>query len=177
MSLTLPEDPDQYFIEEFILKDWQPSAVHGYDPTSTPGSSSWFPYGTSLDNVGASYPSLVIQADTNQSSAGGTTYSFMTNNGPGQNRVGSMTATVRVQDSEGGYTGDSNTYPAVDADTLASDLIKQVEDVCARNAAGGSTELTFLGSEQLAEPEDDLEASPAVRMASATISYSWLRTP
>ncbi len=178
MSLQLPEEPDQYFIDQILLDgtSWDASQVHGYDPNTSPGSDSWFAYGTSLDNVGTYYPSLVVQY-SNETSGGQSTYDYMTSSGPGQNRNGSLVATARVQDDEDGYTGDSATHSAVDAETLADAIISQVEAVCARNASGGSSDFQHLGSQRGADTPDDREETPIVRMASCTISYSWLRTP
>lgn len=178
MSLQLPDDPDQYFISEILLdgSSWDASETVGFTPNATPGSDAWFAYGTSLDNVGSSYPSLVIQA-SNETSGGESTYQYMTSKGPGQNRNGSLVATARVQDSEDGYTGDSSTYDPVDAGTLASDIIDQVENVCSRNAAGADTQFQHLGAFPGPDAPDDREETPIVRMASCTIDYSWLRTP
>lgn len=176
MSLQLPDDPDQYFINEILLDgtSWNPSEVHGYDPNTSAGSESWFPYGTSLDNVGQSYPSLTVQY-SNETSGGESTYDYMTQQGPGQNRNGSLVATARVQEQDGDYeTPDGST---VKADALAGDLIQQVEAVCARNAAGADTQFRHLGSQRGADTPDDREETPIVRMASCTISYSWRREP
>jgi len=179
VTLQLPESPDQYFINQILLdgSSWHPSEVHGYDPNgNTPADEAGFAYGTSLDNVGRYYPSLVIQY-SNETAGGESTYQYITENGPGQNRNGSLTATVRVQDDQDGYTGDSSTYSAVDAETLADDLISQVEAVCQRNAAGADTKFAHVGSQRGPDTPDDTDKDPTVRLASCTISYSWLRSP
>jgi len=176
VTLSLPETPDQYFIEEFLLDDmsWHPSDVYGLDPNATPSESAWFAYGTKLDTVGASYPSLVISY-SNETAGGESTYQYMTPDGPGQNRNGSLVATARVQEQDGDYsTPDGST---VDASTLADAIISEVENVCARNAAGGSSLWTSLGSQSGPDAPDDTEEKPYVRIQSCTISYSWRRSP
>ncbi len=174
MSLQLPDDPDQYFIDQILLPDWNPAEVHGFDVQASPDTEAFIPVATSLDAVGASYPSLVVSY-SNETAGGDSTYQYMTQNGPGQVRNGSLVATARVQDSDDGYTGDSSTYSAVEADTLASDVIDHVEDICARNATAPGTEFQHVGSQSGSDAPDDRDASPIVRLATCTISYSWRR--
>jgi len=176
VTLSLPEPPDEYYIEEFLLdgSSWHPSAVYGYDPNADYGESAWFAYGTKLDNVGESYPSLIVSA-SNEVAGGESTYQYMTPEGPGQNRNGSLVATARVQEQDGDYsTPDGST---VKADTLADKLIDEVENVCARNAAGADSLFTSLGSQDGPDAPDDTEEKPYVRIQSCTISYSWRRSP
>lgn len=179
MTLQLPEPADQYFINQILLDgtSWDATEVHGFDPNgNNPTDDAGFAYGTSLDSVGRSYPSLVI-AYSNETAGGDSTYQFMTEGGPGQNRNGSLTATARVQDRENGYTGDLSQYSAVEADTLADSLISQVEAVCARNPTGADTEFQHLGSQSGPDVPDGRDEQPPVRIASCTISYSWRREP
>jgi len=176
VTLQLPESPDQYFINQLLLdgRSWDASEVYGYDPNPSYTDSAWFAYGTDLDNVGSSYPNLVISY-SNETAGGESTYQYMTPEGPGQNRNGSLVATARVQDQDGGYsTPDGST---VEASELASAIIEEVENVCQRNAAGGSSLFTSVGSQRGPDNPDDREEKPYVRIASATISYSWRRGP
>lgn len=177
MGLTLPEKPAQYFIEEVLLPGWQPSEARGYAVENVqPGDEAFLPVARTIDNVGAVYPSLIVQY-SNETSGGESTYDFMTPDGPGQNRTGTLLATVRAQDDQRGCTGDSATHDAVDANALVSTLTDAVETVVARSAAGGGTEFQTLGSQPGPDVPDNTEEDPPVRLSQVEIRYSWVRDP
>jgi len=112
MSLTLPQRPAQYFIDEVLLPSWEPTEAVGFDPSAAPGTEAFLPVATTLDTVGASYPSLVVQFSS-ENSGGESTYDYLTPDGPGQNRLGTLLITARAE-SERSYTGDSSTFAARD---------------------------------------------------------------
>lgn len=141
MSLTLPERPAQYFIDEVLLPSWDPSEAAGFDPQAAPGDEAFLPVATSLDTVGASYPSLVVQFSS-ETTGGESTYDYVTPNGPGQNRRGTLLVTARAE-SEREYVGDAANYTARSADDLVVDLIEEVEDVCQENATGSGGRRTL----------------------------------
>ena len=177
MGLTLPERPAQYFIDEVLLPAWDPADARGFDVTvGDPDAAAFLPVARTIDNVGAVYPSLIVQY-SNETSGGESTYDFMTADGPGQNRSGTLLATVRAQDDQRGYTGDSAAYDAVDADDIVGALTDAVESVVARNAAGGDTEFQTLGSQRGPDVPDDTEEDPPVRLSQVEIRYSWVRRP
>lgn len=101
----------------------------------------------------------------------------MTSDGPGQNRTGTILVTARAQDAAADYTGDSSEYAAADANTIVSEIIAGVENVCQRNADGGDTQFTSLGSQRGPDVPDDVEEDPPVRIAQTEVRYSWTRDP
>jgi hypothetical protein len=195
MSLTLPDRPAQHFIDEVLIPSWDPADAAGYDPSASPGDEAFIPVATSLDNVGAKYPSLVIQYSS-ETSGGESTYDYMTPSGPGQNREGTLLAIARAEDGGAEY-GDptpksgndnqystsysfsygSDTYTKVDAEAIVVKLIEAVENVCQNNAAGGTSGFKSIGSQRGPEAPDDDEVTPPVRIANTQVDYSWLRRP
>lgn len=176
MTTSLPERPPQYFIDELLVPQWDPSTVVGFEPTDDPTDQGFVPVGTSLDDVGESYPSLTVQR-TNESSGGETGYDFMTERGPGQNRDGQLLVTARVEDNQDGYVGDSSTYGTVDAEDLASDLVDEVERICIDNATASGTELAYVGSYSGSDAPNDYDETPTVFIDQCIVLYSWSRTP
>lgn len=176
MSLTLPDRPAKHFISEVLLPEWDPSDALGFDPNASPGDEAFFPVATTLDNVGATYPSLVIQY-SNETSGGESTYDYVTPNGPGQNRQGTLLAIARAEDGGTEYVGDSGTYSAEPADDAAVKLIEAVENACQQAAAGGQSDFQTVGSQRGPEAPDDNDVTPPVRIANTQIDYSWLRRP
>jgi hypothetical protein len=175
MARRLPQRPPQYFIDEILLPEWDPSGAVGFDVTQgDPSAADFMPTATSVDDVGAAYPSLVVQR-TNETSGGQTGYDFLTSDGPGQNRDGNLLVTVRAEDREGGYTGDSSTYDAVAADDLVAELIAEVADVCSRRATAPNTDFSFVSAFPGADAPDDTDATPTVRIAQTTVQYAWIR--
>jgi len=175
MSLTLPERPAQYFINEILLPSWDPAEAVGFDPSAAPGDEAFLPVATSLDTVGASYPSLVVQFSS-ENSGGESTYDYLTPDGPGQNRLGTLLVTARAE-SEREYVGDASTFGARTADDVVVDLVEATENLIQRNATGGGTEFQTLGSQRGPEAPDDTGVSPPVRLANTQVDYSWLRSP
>jgi len=177
MALTLPERPPQHFIDELLLPEWQPSDARGYDLTGAqPGDEAFMPVATTIDDVGAVYPSLIISFSSG-SSGGGSTYDYLTPSGPGQKRTVSLLATARAQDAGDDYTGNSATYSAVEADDIVVEIIEAIENVCQRNANPSASEFHAVGSQRAADAPDDTDEDPPVRIAQAEIRCSWLRTP
>jgi len=169
MSLSLPQRPAKYFITEVLADAWRPVDALGYDPTTKPDDDGFLPVATSIDNVGAVYPSLVISF-SNETSGGETTYDYLTPNGPGQNRTGTLVATARAQDGL--------TYrQSADAQAVVDALVEEVEAVCQRRAAAPTSEFQSLGSQRGPDVPDDFEDDPTVRLANAQVAYSWLRRP
>jgi hypothetical protein len=175
MTRRLPQPPAQYFIDELLLPEWQPSGAVGFDVAlSDPSANGFVPVGESLDDVGESYPSLTVQR-SNETSGGETGYDFLTADGPGQNRDGTLLVTARAEDRGGDYSGDSSTYDSVAADDLVAELIAEVADVCSRRATAPNTEFSFVGAFPGADAPDDFDATPTVRIAQTTVNYAWIR--
>jgi len=175
MARRLPQRPAQYFIDEVLLPAWDPSGAVGFDVTvGDPSAEAFISTGTSLDDVGQGYPSLVVQR-SNETSGGETGYDFLTADGAGQNRDGTLLVTARAEDREADYSGDSSTYDAVAADDLVAELIAEVADVCSRRATAPNTEFSFVGAFPGADAPDDFDASPTVRIAQTTVNYAWIR--
>lgn len=141
-----------------------------------PTAEEFFAVAQTIDSVGAIYPSLIIQY-SNETSGGDSTYDYLTTNGPGQTRTGTLLATARAQDVEDGYTGDSTTYSAAKANDIVVELIEAVENVCQRRADAPNSEFSTIGSQRGPDVPDDLDEDPPVRIAQCEIRYSWLRDP
>jgi len=197
MTLTLPERPAKHFIKEVLIPEWDPTEAEGFDPSASPGTEAFLPVATTLDNVGATYPSLVVQY-SNETSGGESTYDYLTPDGPGQNRQGTLLAIARAEQKDGsysgdgssgdyggaqwggteyGYTGDDTTYPGQSASDIVVTLIEAVENACLRAATGGQSEFQTIGSQRGPEAPDDTDVTPPVRIANTQIDYSWLRRP
>jgi len=171
----LPQRPAQYFIDELLIPDWDPSGALGYDPTASPSDEAFLDVATSLEDVGAHYPTLVVTY-SNETSGGETTYDFLTTQGPGQQRDGQLVATARAEDGRE-YTGDAASYAAVDAEAIVYALTSEVEDVCLRNAQGADTRFSYVGSQPGPDVPDDFDAPPTVRLEDCTVAYGWDRSP
>jgi len=176
MTLTLPDRPAKYFIDEILLPSWDASVAKGYDINASPGTEAFLPVATTIDDVGAVYPSLIIQY-SNETSGGQSTYDYITSRGPGQQRNGTLLATCRAQDSDDGYTGDSVTYDAEPAVDIVHHILEAVEEAVQANAAGGGTEFRSLGSQRGPDAPDDQETDPTTRLGNTQILYTWPRSP
>lgn len=174
----LPKPAAQLFIDDILIPDWDASGAVGYDLGAAEGTDAFLPVAQSIDDVGEIYPSLTV-ARSNESSGGETTYDFLTTNGPGQQRDGQLVVVARAEATEGdeGYTGDSATYSAVDAETLVDELINEVEDVCLENDQGGGTDFSYIGSQRGADAPNDYDATPPVFIEQCTVVYGWDRAP
>jgi len=143
----------------------------GLDDTT---AEEFFPVATSIDDVGAFYPSLVIQFSSG-SSGGGSTYDYLTTNGPGQNRTVSLLATARAQDRESDYSGDSATHTTVEAEDIVEQLIEAVENLCERNAQGGGSEFHAVGSQRAADAPDGLDEINGITLDGDATDTLWLQ--
>lgn len=170
--------PEQYFIDNFLTSSkWDETETVGFDPGAATGTDAFLPHAPSLDRVGEYYPNLIVQ-NTNETSGGESTYDFVTNSGPGQNRTGTLLVTARAEDRNGdGYTSDAGTYTAITADELVARLIAEVEDICLDHPQGGTTDFAHLGSNTGADVPDNQTAPDTVRQEQCTVSYSWVRAP
>lgn len=177
MALNLPSPAAQYFIDEVLLPEWQPSEARGFAIQGVaPGDEAFVPVARTIDNVGSVYPSIILQR-SNETAGGESTYSFMTSDGPGQNRTGTLLATARAQDIEDDYTGDPSAYDAVDANQIVVELVDEVEAVCQRRADAPNSEFETIGSQRGPDVPDDTDEDPPVRIAQCEIRYSWIRDP
>jgi len=170
----LPDRPAKYFINQLLVPDWNPSIAKGYDLITNRNAEAYLPVATTIDNVSAVYPSLIVQY-SNETSGGQSTYDFIGENGPGQLRQGTLLCTARAQDSDNGYTGDSNNFSAQPAHDIVQHIIEAVEQVAQDNAGGGGTEFEHIGSQRGPDAPDDDEEDGTVRIANCQISYSWIR--
>jgi len=170
----LPKRVARLFIEDILVPSWDPTGAVGYDPSAGTGDGAFLPVATTIDDVGAVYPSLVVST-SNETSGGDTSYDYLTTSGPGQQRDGQLVATVRAKDIDDGYTGDSQTYSAVSSKAIVRELINEVESVCLANNQGANTDLMYVGSFKGADAPDDTDQTPTVRIANCTIPYGWLR--
>jgi hypothetical protein len=179
MTLTLPDRPAKYFINEILVPSWDADAIataKGYDLSASPADEAFLPVATTIDDVGAVYPSLIIQY-SNETSGGESTYDYLTPNGPGQNRTGTLLAVVRAQEAGDGYTGDAAQHDPEPADDIGVHILEAVENICQRNAGGGSSQFQSLGSQRGPDATDDDDENPTVRIDNRQIIYSWLRQP
>jgi len=179
MSPSLPAPPAQHFIDEVLLAEWDADIVdtaRGFDPAATPGTQAFIPVARTVDNVGQVHPSLVVSY-SNETTPSQSTYDFVTPDGPGQNRFGTLVAVARAQDTDdaSGYTGDATVADPQPAGDIVVDLIEAVEAVCQQAAAGGGSAFEFVGSQRTANAPDDTDTEPPVRLANCTVQYGYLR--
>jgi len=172
---SLPKKPDRLFIEDVLVPDWEPDNVRGFDASvKDPARESFIPIATSIDRVGEIYPSLIVSW-SNESAGGATTYEYMDDGNPGQQRSGLLIAAARAEEEET-YVGDSNNYSAVDAERIIFEILNEVENICMDNADGGSTDWYYIGSSPSSQPDDTMGEGETVAMDQVTVSYAWLRS-
>lgn len=165
---NLQQTPENEFMD-ILQNKWDSSNVRGYDVND--GS---LPLADSIENVGAVYPSLIISF-SNETSPNETTYSFLSDDGPGSNNDGTLIATARAQDddnNEGVYENDGGN--AARADTICFEIIAEVARISRDNPLGASSEFSHVGSQRGPDAEDDLEESPPVRLKQSQVSYSYV---
>lgn len=191
MTVSLSDRPEQ-LIRDFLVDNWDPANTNGFDPTNEdPEDPEFLPISTSVTNVGQHYPNVVVSFG-NETSAGNTSYNYLTSNGPGQVRDGSVIVTVRSEETSSpsylGHVDGSGTYgfdygtnyggttTKVDAERINELILQEVERIVLENAhPPPSTDLSYLGSVRTAAAPDDLDSTPPVRIADVSIQYGWLR--
>jgi hypothetical protein len=174
--LNLSQRPARHFIEQILLPEFRSVEARGFEVSGvSPGDESFLPVATTIDNVGAVFPSLIISF-SNETSGGETTYDFLTSKGPGQRRQGTLVATARAEVRDG-YTGDADAFAPIPARDLVVQITDAVENVCQRRATGLGSEFETIGSQRAAEAPDDRDADPTVRMANVEVRYSFSRRP
>lgn len=174
----LSDEPEAIFCD-LLRSNWDPTNTLGFDPTqSDPDKADFLPIQTSLAEVGYVYPSVVVTF-SNQTTSGSSGFTFMGANGPGRAPDGQCLATIRAEATGDGYTGDSNTYSAIDADELVRDLRQEVERICRANPLGGSTDFTNVGARRAGDipDDDDAETGDIVRQAQETLLYRFIQKP
>jgi hypothetical protein len=176
MPLELPDRPAKHFIDEILLPNFEPTLANGFAVTGvSPGDEAFLPVATTIDNVGAVFPSLIISF-SNETSGGETTYDFVTREGPGQRRQGTLVATARAEVRDG-YSGDRSTFDPIPARDLTVQITEAVERVCQEQATGLGSQFETIGSQRAAEAPDDRDSDPTVRMANVEVRYSFSRRP
>jgi hypothetical protein len=176
MTQALSKEADLYFLTEILIPNWDPSQTVGFDPGAAEGTEAHLPWADTFNSLGQEYPQFTVQTSGEESSGGTTSYDYLTNSGPGQNRNGTLTAQVRVEETDdgSGYTGDSATYGAVGADRLATLIRQEIERITLENPTAGNTEFSFVGSNANEVP-DETGNTLTVYRSGATISYGFLR--
>lgn len=169
-----PVDPAQAMID-FLIAQWDPAQVRGYDPSAT-GTDAYLPVATTIDDVGAVYPSLVVTF-SNETSGGETTFDFQTANGPGQSPDGTLLATARAADRDDGYVGDSATYSAADADDITDEIATHALNICRNHPLAPGTDFTSVGGQRGPDVPDDTDDEPPVRITQRQLDYAALWVP
>jgi hypothetical protein len=172
MSYKLPEKANEYFRTQFLLPKWDETNTKGYDP-----SDGSMPTGTSISNVGAKYPSVIVSFSS-ESGGGASGYDYLTNDGAGSVQNGQLIVTIRAEDGEDGplqeiYENDG-TSP-VTAEDIVTLIRQEIERICTNNENGGTTEFITLSATPGGENPDDLDSDPAVRIEDLTVNYTWLK--
>jgi hypothetical protein len=173
MTVSLPQKADQYFIDEILVPNWDKTNTKGYD-----ANTAALPTSTSISNVGAKSPSIIVQSN-NETSPNQTGYNFMTNSGPGQTRTGTLIATIRAEDGPDGPLQDvyeNDGTGAITAEEIVTLLRQEIERVTLANPTAGTTEFTYVSTFPAGGTPDDLDSDPAVRQESVTINYGWIRS-
>jgi len=173
MPRQLPERPDKYIINEVLVPNWDTSDALGYDPTAQPGTDAHLTTATTVDNVTAHDPSLIVSY-SNETTTGESTYEFITANGPASRPVGTVIVTARAESDPDGYTGDAGTYNAISGDDLVVTLIEAAENAAHTIPDGGTTDLEFVGVERGPDAPHDFDTDPTVYQANTRIRYGYL---
>lgn len=176
MVENLSKQPQIHFLQDLLKVKWKPANVVGYDVTVTSGESL-IKADDSFEKLGEYYPQFTVQMAGDESSGGESGYDFISADGPGQNRLSTLTAQARVEDpldKDVGYTGDSNTYAEVDAETLVELIRKEIERVCNDNPTAPGTDFSFVSAIHGQIP-DESNSSRAIRKDGAVIQYGWLK--
>lgn len=175
MVSTLTDRAEQQ-VADYLVTNWTPADVRGYDPTASPSADAHFPIATTIDDVGAVYPSLVCTF-SNETIAGSTGYSFLTSSGPGSAPDGQVVVTARASDAYD-YTGDSGTYSAVDAEAITKSLMDAVDDIIrAAPTMPSGTDFSTWGTVPANPPNDDREDDDTVFLEQRVVTYSWIQDP
>lgn len=170
MSVEPPVRPDQEMVD-FLQAQWDPAQTRGFDPTAGSGTDAFLPLQTDIDQVGAVYPSLVITLSS-ETSAGESTFDYLTDDGPGQRVDGTLIATARASVEDDGYVGDSGAYSAADADVIVDEIAEQALDICRDHWDAPNTAFDSVGGQRGPAAEDDRNVTPTVRLAQRQLDYS-----
>lgn len=180
VTTALPEAADTHFIKQVLRPYWDPTQVRGFDVTVDDlGKDAYLPDATTLDNVGSLYPSVVVTPSQPGATGNETTYDFLTTKGAGQNRTISLLATIRAEDADSGYVGDSGTYSSAAAETIVEEIATHIEDICIEHPVGGGSEFSYLGCQRPADVPDDNnpDEGRVVRLAQVEVRAGNVRKP
>jgi len=166
----LPKRAAALILEDVLAPNWTPADSHGWGlPGSNPTNT--LTAGTSLSDINETHPSVVVTPE-NEAVAGASGYSYLSNNGPLQDRDGSVVATIRVEHT-GGYS-DGNS--SVSAERLAYLIRTQVESICTDQSVTNGTDLYNLAAFPAGSVTDEREDVPATEVVSVAIPYNWLKS-
>jgi len=173
MPRQLPKRPALYVIEEVLVPHWDVADAVGFDPTAQPGTDAHLTTETTVDNVAAHDPSLIVSF-SNETTSGESGYEFITENGPASRPDGALIATARAEDRPDGYTGDAGTYSPVDAEDLVVKITDAVENAAKTNPTSPNTELEYVSANRGPDTPHDFDEDPTVYQANTQIRYGYL---
>jgi len=172
--MSASQRPESALVD-LLVAEWTPSNVHGFDVSAGPQSDAYLPLATTIDNVRAPYPSLVVSF-SNETTAGESTYDFLTPDGAGQSRTGTALATVRAEDRPPeGY--DTPSGDRVRAEQLVDDIAEEALRIALATPTGAGTPFTSVGGQPGPDVPDDTGQEPPVRIAQRELRFARLNEP
>jgi hypothetical protein len=172
--MSTSQRPESALVDLLVDK-WTPANVHGFDVSAGPQADAYLPLATTIDNVRAPYPSLVVSF-SNETTAGESTYDFLTPAGAGQSRTGTALATVRAEDRPPeGY--DTPSGDRVRAEQLVDDIAEEALRIALATPTGAGTPFTSVGGQPGPDVPDDTGQEPPVRIAQRELRFARLNEP
>lgn len=172
--MSAAQRPESALVD-LLAAEWTPANVRGFDVNAGPSSDAHLPLATTIDNVRARYPSLVVSF-SNETASGDSTFDFLTEDGAGQSRTGTVLATARAEDRPPeGY--DTPSGGRVRAEQLVDEIAEETLRIALQTPTGEGTPFTSVGGQPGPDVPDDLTPAPPVRIAQREIRFSRLIQP
>lgn len=169
-SETPPTQRDEA-VASYLRSQWDPSQVRGYGPSASLPEAARMPLvADSIDEVGAPYPSIVVTFGS-ETPGGQSGFTFLTDEGAGQDLTGTIVVTARAEDRDDGYSADAGAYPAADAAQLVTELIQHATNLINERPTGADDDFTFSSAARRADAPDDTDQEPIVRQAQTVVTY------
>jgi hypothetical protein len=172
MPTTLDPKAEQQAVDYFVA-NWDATQTQGYDPADDDDTdySDYLAMATSIDDVGAYYPSVVVTA-SNEPPPSPTGYEFISPTGPGATPTGQVVATVRVEQRG------ADTYNETDAEALAEAIAAHIDTLVMESAhAPPGTDFQWWSAYPANPPADDRGEGDTTFLEQRAISYSYTKTP
>lgn len=166
----LPKRAASLILEDVLASNWDPTNSHGWGLPGS-GATSTITAGTSLSDITETHPSLVVTPE-NETVAGASGYSYLSQSGPLQDRDGSVVATIRVEHERTyDYNGSS-----ISAERLAYLIRAEIERIGTDRSVTDNTDLYNLSAFPAGSVTDEREDVPATEVVSVALPYNWIKS-